>query len=482
MRKPFSTRFLGPVVVAGLLVGLLGVATPGADAKSLYRTRVTSASRDYSVRIFGDAQAVSAGGTAAYPFQLRVGSRFRGAVTFDVVGLPAGVTPSVRSLGGNQFDLELQVGTTVPASSTVATLRARSQGRTRVALLRITVNAAQPTFPQPTLPPPTVPPPPPTPPPPTLPPPTLPAPTVPAPTLPPPPVFEIRTRQAQLNAATDQQVQFFVDVDRSAGYTGNVTFAVSGLPAGATGGFGPNPTIAGTVLYVTPSAATPGGTYTLGISGTAGATIRTTAVILIVAAQTDFSLSANPTSASVAAGANAVYALDVRPLVNSKANVSLDAAGLPGGAKADFGKTPTNAPTSLTISTKSTTPAGTYTITITGRSGPYVHTTTVSLIVANTPGFSLAANPARISAPRGASATTFVTVAPFGGFTGPVTLSTGNLPPFTTPVITTNSQGAFVTFQTSATTPPAVYTVTITGSSTVQSTLVASIPVTLTVT
>ena len=201
------------------------IAAPAAHAN--VRVRVVAASRDYSISIPADAQVVAAGGTATYPLILRTGSRFRGAVFFEVVGLPAGVSTRVVSLGRNSFSLQLTTAPNLPSSSTVSILRAISAGRVREALLRLTINGAPPV----TQPPATVPPV------------TAPPPTAPPQTVPPAPVFGLVVNTPQNTASTDQQVQYFVNVDRSAGYQGNVTFYVSGLPAGTTGGFGPNCTL-----------------------------------------------------------------------------------------------------------------------------------------------------------------------------------------------------------------------------------------------
>ncbi len=82
---------------------------------------------------------------------------------------------------------------------------------------------------------------------------------------------------------------------------------------------------------------------------------------------------------------------------------------------------------SVTITTTAATPAGTYQITITGTSGAVVQTATLYLNVADlTQDYSLTvfpttAEPSPVVA--GSTATTVVTVAPVGSYTGSVTLS-----------------------------------------------------------
>ena len=452
-----SRSFLALAALISFSFAIAAIFAPAAEAR--HRVVASAPSRDFSVRVLADAQTVSAGGVATYPFVLRAGSRFRGAVFFEVVGLPGGVSTRVVSLGRNQFDLELATQANLPSSSNVATLRATSGGRSRVALVRITiVGNAVPPAPEPpvTLPPPTVPPQPPV---------TQPPVTQPPVTQPPAPIFDLRVVTPQNTAVTGQQVQYFINVDRSAGYQGNVTFAVTGLPAGAQGGFGPNPTVAGTVLYVTPSAATPSGTYVLGVSAQAGPSVRTTALILIVKAQSDFTLGVIPAAITLTAPQIGFVALDVRPTDGNGSAVSLEVSGLPSGATAKFAKSTVTAPTTLSLSITVNTAGGTYPITITGRSGQFVHMATLQLTVQNTPGFGLSAKPATVTVPRPGAVATFIAVTPGGGFSGPVAITFTGLPTGATPTVGATPGGAYVTFTVAAATAPGTYPITVTGTS-----------------
>ena len=106
----------------------------------------------------------------------------------------------------------------------------------------------------------------------------------------------------------------------------------------------------------------------------------------------DFTLTASPSSVTVNAGNSAQYtvtATEVGKTFNN--NVNLSCSGLPADAKCQFspgGISPKSgsANSSLTIQTTARqgshgTPAGTYTITITGASGSLKHTTAVNLTV-----------------------------------------------------------------------------------------------------
>jgi hypothetical protein len=66
--------------------------------------------------------------------------------------------------------------------------------------------------------------------------------------------------------------------------------------------------------------------------------------------------------------------------------VSLSVSGLPGSATGSFTPNPATASSSLSLTTSTDSPAGTYALTITGVSGGLTHNTTVSLTVATMAG------------------------------------------------------------------------------------------------
>ncbi|MBZ5512377.1 MAG: polysaccharide deacetylase family protein, partial [Acidobacteriia bacterium] len=75
---------------------------------------------------------------------------------------------------------------------------------------------------------------------------------------------------------------YTLTINPTNGFTGAVTLSVSGLPAGATGSFTPNPATGSSTLAVTTSSSTPVGTYTLTVTGVSGSLNHTTTVSLSV--------------------------------------------------------------------------------------------------------------------------------------------------------------------------------------------------------
>src|SRR4029077_18297508 len=98
----------------------------------------------------------------------------------------------------------------------------------------------------------------------------------------------------------------------------------------------------------------------------------------------DFSVSATPSTQSVAPGGSTTYTVTVGSLGGFSGTVGLGVSGLPGGnTTAGFNPTSvTGSGTStLTVNTTTATPGGTYTLTISGTSGSTPHTASVSLAV-----------------------------------------------------------------------------------------------------
>ncbi len=142
----------------------------------------------------------------------------------------------------------------------------------------------------------------------------------------------------------------------------------------------------------------------------------------------DFSLSASPASATVVQGNGAAYSVGVHPLNGFTGSVSFSAGSLPSGVSASFNPTVSSSSTTMSVTTSSSTPAGTYTVAVTGTDGSLSHTVNVTLVVNPLPDFSISAAPSPQSVNRGSSTTYTTSVAASGGFAGTVNLSVSGLP------------------------------------------------------
>src|SRR5260370_154865 len=148
-----------------------------------------------------------------------------------------------------------------------------------------------------------------------------------------------------------------VTITPAGGFTGQVNFSVTGLPTGATATFTPNPATGSATLSVNTSASTPGGSYTLTITGVSGSLTHTTTVSLAVY---DFTLAAAPSSQAVAAGSAASYNVTITPAGGFTGQVNFSVTGLPTGATATFTPNPATASFTLSVNTSASTPTSAY--------------------------------------------------------------------------------------------------------------------------
>jgi hypothetical protein len=111
----------------------------------------------------------------------------------------------------------------------------------------------------------------------------------------------------------------------------------------------------------------------------------TTASVTINPPAPDFTLSASPSSRTVLQGGSTTYSVIISPMGGFTGQVSLSMNGLPTGANGSFTPNPATASSTLSVTTNLSTPAGTYTFTITGVSGTLTRTTTLSLTAASNP-------------------------------------------------------------------------------------------------
>ena len=258
---------------------------------------------------------------------------------------------------------------------------------------------------------------------------------------------------------------YSVSITPSNGFTGSVSLAVTGLPAGATASFNPNPAATSSTLTVTTSTTTSAGTSTLTITGTSGTLVHTTTAALVVqrSSTADFSLAVTPTSQTVDVGNPTTYSVTITPSGGFAATVSLSTSGLPSGATPSFSPNPTGASSTLTIGTSVLTPVGSYTFMITGVSGSVSHTVSATLVVRSN--YALSASPASRTVTAGATTTYTVAVTRYGGFAGLVNLSASGLPGGATATFAPNPADAssVLTVATGAATPPGTFVLTIKG-------------------
>jgi len=205
--------------------------------------------------------------------------------------------------------------------------------------------------------------------------------------LPPPapstPDFLITGSPASNTITAGGGTSYTATVTAIAGFSGVVTFSVSGLPSGASATFNPT-SVTGSgssTMSVTTSTSTPTGAYPLTITATSGALVHSTTVNLLV--NRDFTISLSPTSNTVLRGSFATYTVIINPVNGFTGTVNLSVSGLDSRETATFNPTSVTQSgfSSLRVTTTKQAAKGTRTFTITGVSGSLSHSATASLTI-----------------------------------------------------------------------------------------------------
>jgi hypothetical protein len=196
-----------------------------------------------------------------------------------------------------------------------------------------------------------------------------------------PPDFSVSATPSSQTVAPATGTSYTVNVAPSNGFTGSVSFSVSGLPSGATASFTPSSVSgSGSSTLAVSLSSTPTGTYPLTITATSGTLTHTAQVTLVVA---DFTISAAPSSQTVKRGSQTTYTVTITALGPLSATVKFSVSGLPGRTSASFNPTSVvgSGSSTLAVSVKKPAATGTYPLTITASGGGLTHSTNVTLVI-----------------------------------------------------------------------------------------------------
>src|SRR5947209_5735137 len=218
---------------------------------------------------------------------------------------------------------------------------------------------------------------------------------------------------------------------------------------------------------------TPVGSYSITVMGTGASASHATTISLAVNAPVsdDFSISASPSSVTTLQGQSATSTISTAVVSGSAQTVTLSASGLPAGATATFNPSRVEARrgANVTMTTASSTPVGSYSITVMGTGASASHATPISLAV-NAPvsdDFSISASPSSVTTLQGQSATSTISTAVVSGSAQTVTLSASGLPAGATatfnPTAVTAGGSSTLTMATASSTPVGNYSRTVKG-------------------
>ena len=206
----------------------------------------------------------------------------------------------------------------------------------------------------------------------------------------------------------------------------------------------------------------------------------------------DFTLRVSPSLRTISAGDTATFTVDVAAFNGFGSPVQLDVVGLPLGATGKFSPAVVNGAGSstLTVSTLALTLPGSYALTINGLAGANDRNATATIAVSTvalpvpvpipTSSFTLTVDsPTRGVTKAGAPVLYTVRLTPNGTWSEPVVLSVTGIPEGTTavfaPPVVPAPGASVLTLETTVTTAPGRYLLTVTGSSGSQTQSVATI-------
>jgi hypothetical protein len=189
-------------------------------------------------------------------------------------------------------------------------------------------------------------------------------------------------------------------------------------------------------------------------------------------ATNDFSISANPTSLSIAQGSSGTSTISTAVTSGSAGTVSLSASVSPSGPTVSLSPTSVTAggSSTLTVNVGSGVATGAYTVTVTGTEGSATHSASVTVNVTApvTNDFSISANPTSLSIAQGGSGTSTISTAVTSGSAGTVSLNVGVSPTgpvaSVSPSSVTAGGSSTLTVTVGSGVATGTYTVTVTGT------------------
>lgn len=216
-----------------------------------------------------------------------------------------------------------------------------------------------------------------------------------------------------------------VTIASQSGFASPVSLSVSGLPAGTTATFDPNPATTSSTLTLQTSSASLLGTYQVQVSGVAGSLTRNCTLPLAVAPPPDFQVAVDPPSLQAVTGGQASYTVTIPTAGSFAQQISLSVTGLPPGATYSFGAAQNNSQV-LTVTLAPGTPTGPWTFSVLATAGGVTRVISASLAVTD---FDLTLSQRTVRVEPGRRASVAVAIAPKSGFNAPVQLQITGLPP-----------------------------------------------------
>ena len=343
----FQTRLKTALKLLFLTLALLTSLLIGSTT-----TRAASAAPDFSLSANPTARTIQRGGTATYAIHVQALNGFTGTVNLTVTGIPNHdsaffTNTSVTGTGDTTLNVH-SAGHQSPLGTSTLTITGTSGSLQHTIQVKYTVI--------------------------------------------PVPDFSLSSNPfvQTVKPGTTAAYLISVSVVPGTGFTGTVTLGLTGsLPANSSASFSATSvTVPGTSeLDIHTSTQTPTGSFGLSVTGTSGNLGHFTDITLeVIPPTSDFTLSTSPTSQTIhRGGLNAVYTIHVGSKNGFAGTVNFTSTGAPAGDLGFFGpfSSSVTAPGDIDFifNTSAQSPLGTFTLTVTGTSGPLQHSIQVTCTV-----------------------------------------------------------------------------------------------------
>jgi uncharacterized membrane protein len=295
----------------------------------------TAPATDFTWSSSSAYQTVVTGATATYTITVSAVDGFNGAIQFGVTGLPAGAgatfTPATITGSGSTM-LSISTSSSTPTGSYPITVTATGGSLSKSGGLTLNVGPAGTDFTD----------------------------------------FTGSITPTYENVTPGGSAGYGVQIQPLNGFMGNVSLSVSGLPAGATAAFNPATINGGSgtsTLTVVSAASTPTGSYPFILTATSGGKVHSTTLTLNVGPAGsnfgDFTGTMTPTSQTVKAGTSTTVTISLQPVNGYVGTAWVTLDPLPSGSAIGASgnqNIPVPGSTTITISTSTSTPPGTYTL------------------------------------------------------------------------------------------------------------------------
>lgn len=336
---------------------LVGLPVPSYQVTNLNLLLQVPPTPDFSVSATPAYQTVVTGNSATYTISVSAIDGFSGVVTPSVTGLPGGAAASFNPptiTGSGSTVLTVSTGSSTPTGSYALSVSLKSGALSHGGGLALNVGPAGTDFTD----------------------------------------FTGAIPQTYSNISPGNDfASYAITIIPLNGFTGTVSFSVSGLPAGSSWNISPVTVSSGpasTTLSVILPGSTPTGTYPFTLTATSGSHVHSTTLAVNYGPAGsnfgDVTGSVTPLSATIHAGGSTTFTVSLQPLYGFSGGATLSLYPLPSGVSASGNSSiPVPGSTTITITSSPSTAPGTYSLPfqVSGSNslGGFTHTANVALTV-----------------------------------------------------------------------------------------------------